>query len=268
LGEVALVTGGAGILGNAICRKFAREGASLLIVDLDASGAKRVADDINAELGEGTCRVAVEDVTTTKGCKAAVGKALSSFGKLSVLCNNAGAMHSMDLDVEHTTEAVWDQTLAINLKSAFLCSKYAVPALRKSGGGAIVNVSSFHGLLGSALPNVAYTASKGAINSLTRELAVSHARENIRCNAVCPGQMNTHLLEKIVAHDPQDLARRVDSIPMGRFAEPHEVASVATFLSSKEASYVTGAVIAVDGGAENAYICPTRSVDPFGGPPQ
>ena len=268
-GEVALITGGAGVLGREIARKFAREGAKVVVVDVDEGSAKRVVDAINAEVGEEKVSglVSCEDVTTSKGCQAAVEKAMRRFGKLTVVCNNAGAMHSLDLDVEHTSEEIWDKTLDINLKSAFLTSKYAIPALRTSGGGSIVNVSSFHSNAGSALPNVAYTASKGAINAFTRELAVLHARENIRCNCVCPGQMNTRFLQKVVQHDPDDLSRRLESIPMGRFAEAFEVASAAMFLASKDASYITGTTLAVDGGISSAYISPRGNIDPFGGPP-
>ena len=179
----------------------------------------------------------------------------STYGRLDVMFNNAGIMHSGDDDAVSTEEDVWDLTMDINAKGVFLGCKYGIPALRRAGGGSIINTASFVALLGAATPQVAYTASKGAVLAMTRELAVVHAREKIRVNALCPGPLRTELLMKFLDTDEKK-QRRLVHIPMGRFGEAAEMAKAALWLASDESSYVTGADFVVDGGITAAYVTP------------
>jgi NAD(P)-dependent dehydrogenase (short-subunit alcohol dehydrogenase family) len=184
-----------------------------------------------------------------------VATAEEQFGKLNILFNNAGIMHSQDDDAISTDEAVWDVTMNINAKGVFFGCKYGIPALRRAGGGAIVNTASFVAVLGAATPQIAYTASKGAVLALTRELAVVHARENIRVNALCPGPLKTEMLMKFLDTDEKK-QRRLVHIPIGRFGEAKEIARAALFLVSDDASFVTGTEFLVDGGITAAYVTP------------
>jgi NAD(P)-dependent dehydrogenase (short-subunit alcohol dehydrogenase family) len=178
-----------------------------------------------------------------------------TFGKLNVLFNNAGILHNDDDNAVTTDEAVWDLTMRINLKGVFLGCKFGIPALRRAGGGSIINTASFVALLGAATPQVAYTASKGGVLALTRELAIVHARENIRVNALCPGPLRTELLMKIL-NTEEKRQRRLVHIPMGRFGEAKEMAYAALYLASDESSFVTGSEFVVDGGITAAYVTP------------
>jgi NAD(P)-dependent dehydrogenase (short-subunit alcohol dehydrogenase family) len=184
-----------------------------------------------------------------------IAAAEEQFGKLNILFNNAGIMHSQDDDAISTEEKIWDLTMNINAKGVFFGCKYGIPALRRAGGGSIVNTASFVALLGAATPQVAYTASKGAVLALTRELAVVHARENIRVNALCPGPLRTELLMKFLDTE-QKRQRRLVHIPVGRFGEAKEIAQAALFLASDESSFVTGTEFLVDGGLTAAYVTP------------
>ena len=184
-----------------------------------------------------------------------IAKAEGEYGKLNILFNNAGIMHSQDDDAVSTDEAVWDLTMNVNAKGVFFGCKYGIPALRRAGGGAIVNTASFVAVVGAATPQVAYTASKGAVLALTRELAIVHARENIRINALCPGPLKTELLMKFLNTDEKK-QRRLVHVPMGRFGEAKEIARAALFLVSDDASYVTGTEFLVDGGITAAYVTP------------
>jgi len=177
------------------------------------------------------------------------------FGALHVLFNNAGIMDSADDDAIQTDERVWDRTMMVNAKSVFLGCKYGIPALRRAGHGSIINTASIVALVGSAAAQIAYTASKGAVLSMSRELAIIHARENIRVNALCPGPLRTELLMKFLDTD-EKLQRRLVHLPMGRFGEASEIARAALFLASSESSYVTGATFVVDGGLTSAYVTP------------
>jgi NAD(P)-dependent dehydrogenase (short-subunit alcohol dehydrogenase family) len=177
------------------------------------------------------------------------------FGKLNILFNNAGIMHSDDDNAVTTEEAIWDLTMNINAKGVFLGCKYGIPALQRAGGGSIINTASFVAILGAATPQVAYTASKGAVLALTRELAVIHAREMIRVNALCPGPLRTELLMKFL-NTEEKKQRRLVHIPMGRFGEAKEMAYAALFLASDESSFVTGTDFLVDGGITSAYVTP------------
>jgi len=252
-GKVALITGAGSGIGRESSLLWASEGASIVAVDVDQKAAQHTVDDVQSAGGRA---VAVHaDVSRAQDCERMIAKAESDFGKLNILFNNAGIMHSQDDDAVSTDEAVWDVTMNVNAKGVFFGCKYGIPALRRAGGGAIVNTASFVAVLGAATPQVAYTASKGAVLALTRELAIVHARENIRINALCPGPLKTELLMKFLNTDEKK-QRRLVHIPMGRFGEAKEIARAALFLVSDEASYVTGTEFLVDGGITAAYVTP------------
>jgi NAD(P)-dependent dehydrogenase (short-subunit alcohol dehydrogenase family) len=206
------------------------------------------------------------DVSKSDDCKRMVDRAEKTFGKLTTLFNNAGIMMNDDDDAVNTSEAVWDKTMAVNVKGVFFGCKHAIPAMKRAGGGSIVNTASFVSIIGAATPQLAYTASKGAVLSMTRELAVIHARQGIRVNALCPGPLNTPLLQKFLDSDAKK-QRRLVHVPMGRFGMAEEMAQAALFLASNDASYMTGASFVVDGGITAAYVTPEEKVDPFGVPP-
>jgi NAD(P)-dependent dehydrogenase (short-subunit alcohol dehydrogenase family) len=251
--KVALITGAGGGIGGESSILFAAEGASIVVVDLDEAHGKQVVARVQA--GGGKAAFFRADVSKSADCEAMVRFAETAYGKLDVLFNNAGIMDSKDDDAISTSEAVWDRTLAINLKSVFLGCKFGIPALRRAGGGSIINTASFVALLGAATPQVAYTASKGGVVALTRELAVIHAREKIRVNALCPGPLKTELLMKFLDTEAKK-QRRLVHIPLGRFGEAKEMAQAALFLASEESSYLTGAEFTVDGGITAAYVTP------------
>jgi NAD(P)-dependent dehydrogenase (short-subunit alcohol dehydrogenase family) len=252
-GKVALITGAAGGIGRETTALFAAEGASVVVVDLNREAAVEVANEVNRNGGRATAVAA--DVSKAADCESMVAAAESEFGRLDVLFNNAGIMHSGDDDAVSTDEQVWDLTMSINAKGVFLGCKFGVPALRRAGGGSIINTASFVAVLGAATPQVAYTASKGAVLSMTRELAVVHAREGIRVNALCPGPLHTELLMKFLDTDEKK-ERRLVHIPMGRFGEAREMAQAALWLASDESSFTTGATFLVDGGITSAYVTP------------
>ena len=184
-----------------------------------------------------------------------IAAAEATYGKLDILFNNAGISHAADDDAVNTSEAVWDLTMAVNVKGVFLGCKYGIPALQRAGGGSIINTASFVALLGAATPQLAYTASKGAVLAMSRELAVIHAGENIRVNALCPGPLHTELLMKYL-NTEEKRRRRLVHIPMGRFGEAEEIAKAALYLASDESSFVTGSAFMVDGGITAAYVTP------------
>jgi NAD(P)-dependent dehydrogenase (short-subunit alcohol dehydrogenase family) len=252
-GKVALITGAGSGIGREASLLWASEGASIVAADIERTSAQHTADAVQAAGGGA---VAVQaDVARPQDCERMIAAAESEFGKLNILFNNAGIMHSQDDDAVSTDEAVWDLTMNINAKGVFFGCKYGIPALRRAGGGAIVNTASFVAVLGAATPQVAYTASKGAVLALTRELAVVHARENIRVNALCPGPLKTEMLMKFLDTDEKK-QRRLVHIPIGRFGEAKEIARAALFLVSDDASYVTGTEFLVDGGITAAYVTP------------
>ncbi|MDQ3106336.1 MAG: glucose 1-dehydrogenase [Actinomycetota bacterium] len=252
-GKVALITGAGGGIGRESALLFAREGAAVLSVDLHATSAEKTARLVN-EAG-GRAQALAVDVSQAAGCEAMITAAENSFGHLDVLFNNAGVMVPGDDDAVNTEESVWDLTMNVNAKGVFFGCKYGIPALRRAGGGSIINTASFVALMGAATPQIAYTASKGAVLALTRELAVVHAREGIRVNALCPGPLRTELLMKFLDTDAKK-QRRLVHIPIGRFGEAREIAQAALFLASDESSFVTGADLAVDGGITAAYVTP------------
>ena len=251
--KVALITGAGGGIGRESALLFAGEGAAILVVDVnDKAGTETVALVERAGHRAAYCRA---DVSKAADRQRMVETAEKTFGRLDVLFNNAGIMHPKDDDAVATTEDIWDVTLAINAKGVFLGCKYGIPALRRSGGGSIINTASFVALMGAATPQVAYTASKGAVLALTRELAVIHARENIRVNALCPGPLRTELLMSYLNTEEKQ-QRRLVHVPMGRFGEAREIAQAALYLASAESSYVTGTEFLVDGGLTAAYVTP------------
>ncbi len=251
--KVALITGAASGIGRESALLFTQEGAKVVAVDLnDEAGEATVAEIRSA--GQAAIYVHV-DVSKAADCEAMVAAAEREYGQLNVLFNNAGIMHGSDDNAMVTDEDTWDLTMAINLKGVFLGCKYGIPALQRAGGGSIINTASFVALLGAATPQIAYTASKGGVLAMSRELAVVHARENIRVNALCPGPLRTELLMKFLDTEAKK-QRRLVHVPMGRFGEAAEMAKAALFLASDESSYMTGTEFAVDGGITAAYVTP------------
>lgn len=251
--KVALITGASAGIGRESALRFAQEGARIVAVDVDDAGGAATVEAVRAAGGEAVYVHA--DVSRAEDCARMVEVAESTYGALHVLFNNAGIMHSDDGDATATEEAVFDLTMNINVKGVFFGCKYGIPALRRAGGGSIINTASFVAFLGAATPQVAYTASKGAVLAMTRELAVIHAREGIRVNALCPGPLRTELLMKFLNTEAKK-QRRLVHIPMGRFGEAKEMADAALFLACDESSYMTGAEFLVDGGITAAYVTP------------
>ncbi|NNC90945.1 MAG: glucose 1-dehydrogenase [Acidimicrobiia bacterium] len=251
--KVALITGAGRGIGREAALLFAAEGAAIVAVDMDESAVQQVCDEIREE--GGTAEAVVVDVSGAAGCEQMVATAEQAFGRLDVLFNNAGIMMPADGDAESTGESVWDRTMDVNVKGVYLGCKYGIPALRRAGGGSIINTASFVALVGAATPQLAYTASKGAVLALTRELAVVHAREGIRINALCPGPLRTKLLMDFLDTE-EKRQRRLVHVPMGRFGEAREMAQAALYLASDESSYVTGTEFLVDGGLTAAYVTP------------
>jgi NAD(P)-dependent dehydrogenase (short-subunit alcohol dehydrogenase family) len=271
---VALITGAGGGIGRSSALRFAAEGARVVVADMQESAGRETVGLVKSRAGEADfVRV---DVSRAGEVEAMVAFAEKRFGKLDVLFNNAGIFPDADGSVIDTDEAVFDQVIAVNLKGVFLGCKYGVQALLRAGGGSIINTASFVAVMGSATSQSAYTASiintasfvavmgsatsqsaytasKGGVLALTREIAIEFARRGIRANALCPGPVNTPLLESLLAN-PAARARRFVHLPMGRLAEADEVASAATFLASPDSSYVNGATFLVDGGTSGAYV--------------
>lgn len=252
-GKVALITGGGSGIGKASCLLFAKEGAKVVVVDLKQDTAEATAHEIRAAGGEAKAFEA--DVSKARDAEGMVRFAEEQYGALHVAFNNAGVFHPQDDSVTNTTEDIWDLVININLKGVFLGCKYEIPALQRAGGGSIINTASFVAIMGAAAPQIAYTASKGGVLSMTREIAVEFARQNIRVNALCPGPVETPLLAELLS-DPARRNRRLVHIPPGRFARPEEMANAALFLASDESSYVNGSTFLVDGGITAAYITP------------
>jgi len=247
--KVALITGAGSGIGRQTALLFSREGAAVVAVDVNEKAAQETAGMIKNAIAVRA------DVSKAADCEQMVAAAEKKFGKLHVLFNNAGIMHSKDDDAVSTPEDVWDLTLDINAKGVFLGCKYGVPALKRAGGGSIINTASFVARVGAATPQVAYTASKGAVLAMTRELAVIHARQNIRVNALSPGPLKTELLMSFL-NTEEKKQRRLVHVPMGRFGEADEMAKAALFLASEDSSYMTGADFRVDGGITAAYVTP------------
>jgi NAD(P)-dependent dehydrogenase (short-subunit alcohol dehydrogenase family) len=250
--KVALVTGAASGIGRSTVELFAAEGAHVIVADVADDHGQAVATAI-VEAG-GDAAFVHADVTQAEDVERMVAAAIERFGKLDVMVNSAGVLLPADASVTATSDDVWDRTMAINLRGVFLCCRQGVPAMLRSGGGSLVNVASFVALMGAATSQIAYTASKGGVLAMTREIAVEFARSGIRANAICPGPIDTPLLAGFLPEDERD--RRLEHIPMGRFGRADEVAKVALFLSSDDSSYITGSALVVDGGITAAYTTP------------
>jgi len=251
--KVAVITGASGGIGRETCLLFTEQGAKVVAVDINEKDGLETIQKIRDTGGQAL--FIKTDVSKATDCKKMIDAAIEHYGKLDILFNNAGIMHSKDDDAVNTEEDVFDLTYSINVKGVFLGCKFGIPALRKSGGGVIINTASFVAKLGAATPQIAYTASKGAVLALTRELAVVHARENIRVNALCPGPLKTELLMKFLDTEEKK-QRRLVHIPMGRFGLAKEMAQAALYLASDESSFVTGTEFMVDGGITSAYVTP------------
>jgi NAD(P)-dependent dehydrogenase (short-subunit alcohol dehydrogenase family) len=252
-GKVALITGAGNGMGRCAAELFAAEGARVVVADFDAALGAATVDAITAAGGEAAF-VAV-DVADNDQVAAMVKFAGDRFGGLHVLYNNAGIFPADDGGVTETPEPTWERVMDVNLKGVWLGCKHGVPAMIASGGGSIVNVASFVALVGAATAQIAYTASKGGVLSMTREIAVEHARNGIRANALCPGPIATPMLEELMS-DPARRQRRLVHIPMGRLGEAEELARAALFLASDDSSFMTGASLVVDGGITAAYVTP------------
>ncbi len=252
-GKTALITGAGSGIGRESALLFAREGARVVVADVADDPGKDVVADIEAEGGQAAFVHA--DVSSPDDAQEMVAFAERTFDGLDVLFNNAGISHPADDDAVSTALDVWEQTMAINLRGVFLGCKYGLPALRRRGGGVVINTASFVATLGAATPQLAYTASKGGVLALTRELAVIHARENIRVIALSPGPLRTELLMKYLDTE-EKRQRRLVHIPMGRFGEAAEIAKAALFLASDDSSFLTGTNFLVDGGITAAYVTP------------
>lgn len=250
-GKVVLITGAAGGMGRVAAERFAGEGAQVAALDL--AGCPDTVAAVRAGGGEALSVAA--DVTDAASMASAVAATVDAFGGLHVLYNNAGISLADDAGAVTTPEATWAATMAVNVTGVWLCCRAAIPALLACGGGSIVNVASFVAHLGAATPQLAYTTSKGAVLAMTREIAVTHAREGLRANALCPGPVLTPLLAKYLTDDAAR-DRRLVHIPMGRFGEATEMVNGALFLASDESSFMTGQSLIIDGGITAAYTTP------------
>ena len=241
-GKVCVITGAAGGIGGAAADVFAREGATVVGVDLreHSIGSLPLTADV---ADEGS----VVDL---------FGRVRSELGRIDVLFNNAGISPTDDASVLETTLEAWERVQAVNLRSVFLCCKHGIPIMLETGGGSVINTASFVAVMGAATSQISYTASKGGVLALSRELGVELARRGVRVNALCPGPVDTPLLRELYAADPAQAARRLVHVPMGRFAHAEEIANAALFLASDESSYVNATAFLVDGGISGAYTTP------------
>jgi NAD(P)-dependent dehydrogenase (short-subunit alcohol dehydrogenase family) len=249
------ITGAGGGIGRAAALKCAAEGAAILCCDISAQAAEAAAQAIVHAGGKAV--PITGDVADEAACMAAFAQGAAAFGGIDVLFNNAGICAGDDSGPVETPLSVWNQTIATNLTSVFLCCKAGIPYLLEAGGGVIINNASIVALVGSAFPQIAYTAAKGGVLSMTRELAVMYARKKIRAVAVCPGPVATPLVQAFMA-DEEAWALRRRYMPMGRLGQPEEIANLVAFLASDEASYINGSAYAIDGGITSAYVIDDR----------
>jgi NAD(P)-dependent dehydrogenase (short-subunit alcohol dehydrogenase family) len=240
--KVCVVTGASGGIGAATVTRFQDEGATVVGVDLLPDGP----GDLSL----------VADVTDEAAMRDVYARVREEYGRIDVLFNNAGISPTDDASVLDTSLEAWQRVQDVNLKSVFLCCKHGIPHLLETGGGSVINTASFVAVMGAATSQISYTASKGGVLALTRELGVEFARRNVRVNALCPGPVDTPLLKELYANDPEQAARRLVHVPMGRFADAVELANTVLFLASDESSYITASTFLVDGGLSAAYVTP------------
>jgi NAD(P)-dependent dehydrogenase (short-subunit alcohol dehydrogenase family) len=245
-----VVTGGASGIGLATVRRFVEEGARIVVADLDPEAGKQAADEAGGLFVE-------VDVTDEAAVEALFSTAVDAYGSVDIAFNNAGISPPDDDSILTTGIDAWQRVQQVNLTSVYLCCKHAIPHMQRQGKGSIVNTASFVAVMGAATSQISYTASKGGVVAMSRELGVQFAREGIRVNALCPGPVNTPLLKELFAKDPERAARRLVHVPVGRFAEPEEIAAAAAFLASDDASFMTASTFLVDGGISGAYVTPT-----------
>ncbi len=247
--RVAVITGGASGIGLATARRFTEEGARVVIADLDEAAGKGVAEEIGGLFVR-------TDVTSEDDVRAMYAFADQAYGSVDIAFNNAGISPPDDDSILETPLDAWRRVQEVNLTSVYLCCKYAIPYMRAQGKGSIINTASFVAVMGAATSQISYTASKGGVLAMSRELGVQFARDGVRVNALCPGPVNTPLLQELFAKDPERAARRLVHIPMGRFAEATEIAAAAAFLASDDSSFMTASEFLVDGGISGAYVTP------------
>ena len=248
-GRVAVVTGAGSGIGLATVRRFAAEGARVVCVDIDPAAGRAAADEVDGDFV--ACDVAEETAV-----RELFDGVVDWHGRVDIAFNNAGISPPDDDSILETGLETWERVLRVNTTSVYLCCKYVLPQMRRQGSGSIINTASFVALLGAATSQIAYTASKGGVLALTRELGVQFAREGIRVNALCPGPVATPLLTELFAKDPERAARRLVHVPMGRFGRAEEIAAAVAFLASDDASFMTAAQFVVDGGITGAYVTP------------
>jgi NAD(P)-dependent dehydrogenase (short-subunit alcohol dehydrogenase family) len=253
-GKVCFVTGGASGMGRVAAAMFCAEGARVAVVDVNAEACEKAASAARKEAaGHGDAFAVSCDVTKASDVQQAIRATVEHFGELHVLYNNAGIMMAEDGSVVNTEEWVWDRTLAVNLKGIYLCCKYGIPEMIRSGGGSVINIASFVALVGCTVPQDAYTASKGAVIALTKSLAVQFAPRGVRSNAICPGPIETPLLTEWLLKDPEAKRVRLARNPSGRFGKPDDIVNAGIFLASDESAWTNGAVLVLDGGITSNY---------------
>jgi NAD(P)-dependent dehydrogenase (short-subunit alcohol dehydrogenase family) len=247
--RIAVISGAGSGIGLASARRLASEGAKVIAVDIDEAAGKAAAEETGG-------RFIAADVASEEDVSRLFDDVAAEFGRIDIAFNNAGISPPEDDSILTTGIDAWRRVQEINLTSVYLCCKYVIPHMRRQGKGSIINTASFVAVLGAATSQISYTASKGGVLAMSRELGVQFAREGIRVNALCPGPVNTPLLRELFAKDPERAARRLVHVPVGRFAEPEEIAAAVAFLASDDASFITAAQFLVDGGIAGAYVTP------------
>ncbi|WP_367404894.1 3-oxoacyl-ACP reductase [Kocuria marina] len=250
VGRSAVITGGASGIGLATARRLAAEGAFVVIADIDPATGQKAASEVDGMFVK-------VDVTDPNDVESLYAKTHRAFGSVDIAFNNAGISPADDSSILDTGIDAWRKVQEVNLTSVYYCCKYALPYMQKQGKGSIINTASFVAVMGAATSQISYSASKGGVLSMSRELGVQFAREGIRVNALCPGPVNTPLLRELFAANPEQAQRRLVHVPLGRFAEPEELAAAVAFLASDDSSFMTASTFLVDGGISGAYVTPS-----------